>query len=372
MIRVRTIKKNPCYHRARAQRGFAMPLALLAIAGLTIIAGVSFQIVSAATDRMSALTRQTQTEIAFASAEAEATFVYLTSLSVNGGVLSIRDATSDAAAFEGVATGYPTEALWRADGGRRSSATHGMPVRVTYRDGGAFTPINRLEPEMTEAFLISLGFSDNLAQRFTARLGDFQDSDVSRRFRGAERAEYRLFQMPPPSNSPLRAPEEFAAILDFAEAAPPEFWNFLDEYASVGTGSVLWRTGLAPPELLALLPDPIRPGGDPEDILSDVAESQSPSGRARFLLEMRFETAKGSSAVRRRAVEIVRTANEADRPMRRFWLYDKTTPQVNVVQTSAPDQTDGLGRNGSEYDVGINVLPSDFQTFLSADEADPR
>ncbi len=303
------------------QKGFALPFALVAIAAMAIIAAIGFRAVSDSTSVMNALQADIATERALVSAEAEAVFVYLTSAPVSGGIASGQAAAAADPVFD-VNPVDPNERdpsqYWRADGQARSSGTPAQPVRVVYRDAAGLAPITSLPEDTLAAFLRKAGFEREDAPQFAARIGDYQDDDVNRRFRGAERADYRLFGAPPPTNSPLRAYQETASVLGVPDSAPPGFWTYLAEYGRFGRGGG-FKPAFAPPEIADLFPE--RGGFALNPDPAEVAEAGDlrPSATARFLLE----TPIVNGLTRRRAVEIMRTAAAADVPFRREWIYDK-------------------------------------------------
>lgn len=340
-------------HRDR-QRGFALPLVLIAIVSMSVIAGVSFQIVSRSSDDMAAFTTQIDTEIALMSAEAETTFVYLSGALVPNGLITTSDpALLAALELDGVSPSSLTQYdVWRADGGVRLSGDRTQPVRATYRDGAGYAPITALSLEDTADLLRVAGFRDDRAVQLAARLADFQDDNNARQFRGAEAPEYRLYQKRAPTNSPIRAPEELASVLGLMDAAPVTFWDFLDDFASVGSGDGLWRIPFAPPALADSLPLRLRPDKNSDAIEASLAEDAVPTGRARFLLETQMHNGQ----MRRRAIELTKTAYAPEQPMRRYWLYDKTPANG------------GVAVSGSEYDEAIFVFQERRPTVDDPDE----
>ena len=324
----KTPSENPyCTNCSSPQQGFALPLALVAIALLSTITLAGYRAVTGAVEIASVVDDNTQTELAFFSAETESVFTFLTSPPVQNGILT-RDANEtdpDAPeAIFGFARDLNIESLdaadhWRADGETRISITNTRPVTVAYHDASGFAPISALPEEETVAILTAAGFKPDVAAQFAARIGDFQDEDKRRRFRGAEATDYRLYGVSAPTNSPLRTPGELASVLGFADAASQDQWDFFIENVNFGGISTQFTPDFGPPALAELFEN-TRENTNAPNALDNSAESDAnPTATARFLLAYRLQ----SGLTRRRAVEIIRTANAADRPFRRIRIYDK-------------------------------------------------
>ncbi len=325
--------------RRAAQQGFALPLALVAIASLAIITLVGYRAVSGATEIVTAIQDDVRIEQAFHSAEAEAAFTFLTATAANGGVVTNADAApvadpeidntdTDADAPE-------PRAFWRADGEQRVSAAAPEPIVVAYYDAAGFAPISALPEELLAQFLTAAGFERDPATEMAARIADYQDDDVRRRFRGAERTEYRLFAAAPPTNSPLRTVGELASVLEYADQAPAESWDFMLENARFGGLSSQFKPLLGPASVAGLFQTDAEASFATNPTESYVQLDTQPTDTARFLLAHGAAT----GLTRRRAVEIMRTAGAADKPFRRVWIYDKAE-HGNGPATAAIEQRD--------------------------------
>ena len=321
---VRNSKAVPA--RNRRQQGFALPLALVAIALLSAITLAGYRSVSGAAEIVSTVQDNARMERAFFSAEAESTFVFLTSPAAPNGILTGSEPAgeTDPRASTLITETLNTDELtsiefWRADGQARIAIAQSTRVTVIYHDAAGFPPIDVLPEGETAVILEAAGFDANAALQLAARIWDYQDDDTRRRFRGAERADYRLYSAAPPTNSPLRAPGELASVLGFGEEATARQWDFLIENMRFGGLSTQFKPHLGPPAVAALFASP-----DTETIATDPLDTYAPqnvppTGTARFLLAYRFQ----DGLTGKRAVEIMRTAVAADRPFRRIWIYDK-------------------------------------------------
>ena len=309
------------------QRGFAMPLALVAIALLSVITLAGYRAVTSAVEIASVVQENTQTELAFFSAETESVFTFLTSRPVQGGVVTSSALTADQN-VEDILFGLGSEVdvdtlaaseFWRASGQARISTTNAVPVKVVYNDASGFAPISALAESEIATVLRIAGFDSAAAVQLAARISDYQDDDTRRRFRGAERAEYRLYGAAAPTNSPLRAPGELASVLGFADTASIENWKFLTENTRFGGFAGQFKPLLGPPVFVDFLGTTPQGLGD-ADLFGGVSSRDiQPTSTARFLLAYRLQ----SGLTRRRAIEIMRTANAADTPFRRIPVYDK-------------------------------------------------
>ena len=325
------------------QEGFALPLALVAIALLSIITLAGYRAVSAATAVTLAFQENMQTELAFFSAEAESAFVFLTSPPITDGILTANSQSVEGYDALDLALGIvdiDTELLqaveyWRADGQVRISETQSIPVKVTYHDAAGFAPIALLPEEKVAAMFAAAGFDSESALRFAARIGDFQDADSRRRFRGAEATDYRLYGASAPTNSPLRVSGEMASVLGFADMATIESWDFFVTNVQYGGVISQFKPHFGPTAIATLFDDSVD-----EVIVTGlldgyIDDSRHPSGTARFLLTFRLQ----SGMTRKRAMEIMRTAVAPDRPFRRIWLYDKAEDEQSDA-TPGIEQSD--------------------------------
>lgn len=329
---------RPNMLKAPGQSGFALPLALVAIALLSLITLAGYRAVSGAAGVSTALQDNARMERAMFSAESDAAFVFLTSSGVSGGIVTDGALTSP----DDILTAGPdTETLtpsqyWQANGGRRTSDFAALPVSVTYFDAAGFPPFDALSETDVAKFLAGAGFDADEAIRFAAIIGDYQDEDNRRRFRGAERTEYRLYGADPPSNSPLRTAGELSAVLGFADAAPFASWDFILENARFGSLSAQYKPKLGPESLASTMADDDELAVINDPLAEFSALDTRPTDSARFLLSVPTE----SGLTRRRAVEIIRTVGAADKPFRRIWIYDKVEDD-NVAATQARER-DGL------------------------------
>ena len=311
---------------SRAEAGFILPFVLVVISSLALIAAAAFGAVSRAVDVMAALEEGSAEDAALAAAEAQAAFAFLTSFPVSEGLWlgapqnTADDQSGEPSIADRLASGdlspdaVSSADYWRGNGASRSVMANGRVITVRYRDAGGLFALSSANEDRTALFLELLGLSRDAAEEMAARIADYEDPDHVRRFRGAERADYRLFSRPPPTNSPLRSPEELGRVLGFFEAAPLGFWREILDFATADQGVLLAYA--APPRLLPLVSTVTADDGGLDAIS---AQTRRPSGRARFLLKI-----DGEERSRTRAVDIRRPPAISQAPFQRFMVYETT------------------------------------------------
>ncbi len=330
--------------RPAREAGFVMPFVLLMIAGLSLIAAAAFATVSRAAAVMQALDDSAAADTALASAEAQSTFAFLTArpapqgFDLVGGV-PLLDGLSD----PDVAGAAPpiSSLFWRADGAIKRIPAGSREVIVQLRDAAGLFPLRTASEDDMARFFSLLGMSPDDAERMAARVGDYQDADNIRRFKGAERADYRLFDRDPPANAPLRAPDELGRVAGMVAAAPPLFWQDLADLATIEPGTLM-RYAAPPP----LAPFAVSRTADPGDIDAIAASADIPSGRARFLLTV-SEGPEPGSRVRLRAVDIRRPFALSQAPMQRYWVSERTRdfdPRIDNRSDGVPVLDAGAAR----------------------------
>ncbi len=328
-------------------------MALVTIALLSLITLAGYRAVSSAAEIAITLEENARAERAFFSAESESAFRFLTSPPVERGILTGMAPSVETDGFSQDNTinidDLDATDLWRADGQARLSTAQSPPVTVIYYDAAGFPPITALPERETTTLLAAAGFEPQAAALYAARIGDFQDDDSRRRFRGAEAADYRLYSASPPTNSPLRTSSELASVLGFADAASADKWGFFVENVGFGGFTSQFIPTLGPPAIADLFANASLGSFDTDPLINTTDRAVQPTGTARFLLDYRLQ----SGLTRRRAVEIMRTAAASDRPFRRIWIYDK-----------------------AEYDQGTSTPASEQRdlaaVFQAADDPDSR
>ena len=314
-----------------------MPIVLVSIAGIALLATAAFAVVTRSANTMRALDNTVQDDFLLLSAEAQATFYFLTAIPIREGLWMTPPSNDgpDIGGALGFNAALPEpdsllpEEYWHANGGERIFQAAGRQATIRYRDAAGLFPLGTTEEDDVVAFLTILGMDRNRAKPMAARILDYQDFNNVRRFQGAERADYRLFSQPPPTNSPLRTTAETARVLGMIEASPALFWQDVLELATVEQNAFLRYA--APQRLAPLFAEQTIPDDDINEI---IANTSFPTDRARFLLEIRSE-----GRTRIRAIDIKRPRIVSQEPFQRYWIYEKTeqraAPSTDVTE-SAP------------------------------------
>ncbi|MEL7201167.1 MAG: hypothetical protein AAGK25_06140 [Pseudomonadota bacterium] len=327
-----------------AQRGFVLPFVLMTLAAISLVAFSAYAALERSSAYMRALQDQARVAAAFQSAEAEATFRFLTSAAVPGGLRdgAIADLTS------GLVLGLddpnaPAVAadLWRGDGSVRRSVAGDVPVLVSYRDSGGLAAINLLREEKLITYFEVAGFAREDATRLAAELGDYMDGDKERRFLGAEGADYLLYQRPPPTDAALRHVLELTRLLSIPPDLGDRFWNSLMAITTLDRNTALIKPDFALPPLIGTLTEEF------DDVGADVVSlatltNPRPGPRARFLL-----TTVDQRGIYR-IIEVEKSVNHLAKPFKRAFisagptaptdgLADPANPETSSLRSPAPD-----------------------------------
>jgi hypothetical protein len=346
---------------AAPRRGAALPIVLVFLALLALLTATTFPFVDRSARSIRALNERADARLALQSAEAETLFVFLTAQPGAGGVY-LRPQEASSIFGEQTAEGLSEADIWRGDGDWRRSEQNGKTLAVRFLDSAGLISLNGAGPAFYATFLQAIGAPRDAAESFAAKLADFQDEDINRQFRGAERADYRIAQAPPPTNSPLRAPEELESVLG-VDQLPPIVRRRLLEYGSFAPALSAPKRAFVPKSLHGML-----------DALAEIdqtfasSESDTFSGaRARFSLVAPVE-----AGVIVRTIEIERTATAIDVPYRRTFIDD------HVAQPADDDQSAFIGVDFAAlrlYETGdggrAQALVNELAAVLEASDSTP-
>jgi len=255
-----------------------------------------------------AMQNSADVDIAFASAEAEAVWAMVTAEPSNGG-------------FNLYKNGQKTDRLWGHNGDVRHVSTFTGDVQINLRDSRGFIPINGLSKELIDKFLRAEGFSGTQSRRLTARLLDYIDGDSQRQFQGAEAPEYRLKNLPPPANAPLRHLDELRNVMDWDVAVEKIDRHRLEDMISMNnSGSSLFVNAAYPPILDHLQLTGAKTRAQQSDFSGALVNEPFPSNEARLTMTYRDENGR----YHQRAVEIQRLIYDLGSPVRRRFVYERT------------------------------------------------
>ncbi|MEM9168727.1 MAG: hypothetical protein AAGC56_03660 [Pseudomonadota bacterium] len=297
---------------------------LVLTAGLSIIAFAGFQAVSTSATLMAGLRDDFQAQTAVFSAEQETLFAFLTAQPTNRGLYTGPPLDGEAIAL-GVTSiaEIDASAFWRGDGASRLASQAEGDVRVVYQDGGAFLYLGFEDAAIAAALFQALGASRMDSEAFAARLGDYQDMDFTRRFRGGERSDYRIARMAPPTDSPLRAAGELTRVLGADALLTPDLLRRLERLTAYGAGYSPMKAAYLSPELGPVLERHL----ERDDLNTVAASDPSPSAIARFTF-----SAAGAETVFHRVIQYERRAFGEARPFRRTFVEERVSDDVAGFQ----------------------------------------
>lgn len=319
-----------------ARQGFVLPYVLVVVFVLALASTIAVRAINTTGQVVIELSADVQAEQRLSSAEADTLYVFLTSAGVKGGL----DTSYTLWTVEELLDGFDVsrlseDALWAASGGQRLAHFANGDVKITYRDVSGLLPLNRNDPGVLQVWLQSMGLRSNEAKTLAAKLGDYIDQDTRRRFRGGERADYRLKRRDPPTNSALRVHEEVYNILQWDEALTPRIYTQLRADTTLTTSTSYYKTKFLSPELADRLDlDGVKAAlgevGSREIDVIDAATAvvETPSRIGRFLLS----TSRGTGQTIIRAVELQRSPGAPDRPFRRRVVFEEILDDGDIIE----------------------------------------
>ncbi len=342
-------------HRIARTDGFVLPSVLAYIAAAMLVIVIGAAALDRARDATLAIETERQLEAALDDLEAQTVYAYLASVPIEGGLALFAPQSTDEIS---IALGNANSAalrpqdlqgprLWSANGGRIGYTRGSLAAVATYRDASGLLSLNSSDTPVLEALLASFDVSVNDAAGLAATLRDYSDDDSLRRPRGAEAADYRLRQLKPPTNSPLRDIAELHQVLGWKDLAFISSIEFMELVTvSLTAPEPRW---IFSPDRLRPIERAVSPGWretlDP--LARAMASDRLPGARARFTLET-FDIAMGKG--RLRIIEIERQAGAAAKPYLRTLVHETAFhPARRGTQSPEPseriDAFDG-GGNG--------------------------
>ena len=195
--------------------GFVLPYILIVIGILSL----SLILISERIQKTSGLIMDMHarfaSNLALNTAEAEAIYAVMTASPTQFGLeMNPRDLI---AILEDNSERTEEADVWHANGGLRQTLTSSGGVIIEYRDGSGLVSVNTADEETLRELVRSLGVQSQKQAALIAKLKDYLDPDSRRRHLGAERSDYRLRQLPSPSNGSIRKVEELGNILGWRQ-----------------------------------------------------------------------------------------------------------------------------------------------------------
>lgn len=328
-MQARPLDQSPS--RPGAELGFVLPYVLAVIAVISLLAVIAAK--SLETGQGLAASVKNQIDLGLAADEAEeiVTYVFLVSPVTGAGLdLSGREINEDAI-LEGTlpsAEGLADADIWRANGGRRRIEIRDLDVRVRYQDADSLVSLSTTSPDIVERWLARLPQPPADPEGMAAKLDDFRDSDNDRQYKGSERADYRLLQLQPPSNSSIRGLQELRSVLgwqDFAVEVDPDL---LSELTWFYTNPVPREAGMPPAltERLAQHERELFTRAGRELAFELFAGEVLPGPRGQFDITV---CDSGAATCLRRIVEIEKTRGGPDLPYYRRLVFEGISPMTD-------------------------------------------
>lgn len=309
--------------KAYRQCGAALPLVLVMIAGLSLIMAAAYRSVSLSSGVMRDLQANMNASQSLFSAEQQTLFIFLTGQATPLGLYLGEPINTEEVVFDRFDfSTLQQDAVWFAGGGERRVNNPEGRVVVSYWDGSAFPSLARVTKETAEVIFEAIGLKRDDGAVLAARLADYQDKDNVRRFRGGERSDYRLAELNPPTNSPLRNFEELFSVLGVGDMLSHEQHIALRERLSFSPEYIELRKAFVDDDFDAVV-DADRDG---EITDSSRLNDETPSRRARFKM-----TAYTSAGAHVRVLEIYRSANGAGKPFRRYWISEEKNANAKIM-----------------------------------------
>jgi general secretion pathway protein K len=294
----------------RSQRGFAL-LVVLSALGLLALVAAAFTHVARSHIRLAATAGAGARAEALADAGAHIAILDLVAARESGP--GSRRLALDATPF-----------LCGAGGG--------ATLAIAVQDEAGKVDLNIAGPALIRALLMGLGVSAGEAA--VDAILDYRDQDDTRRFSGAERADYlaagRLYG---PRNGPFLAVEDLASVLGLTQADADRLRPFVTVYS----GLVGVDASVAPRVLVDALARGFQDGGGESLIDRDFGldagelsatlppQLRAASGRRAFSIRAQARTAGGAAYVREAMVELA-TSGAAAFQLRRWYRGSATIP----------------------------------------------
>lgn len=328
------VKSDGATNSYNLQSGFVLPSVLAYIAAALALVSIGALALQRAQNNTNALRVQAELTQALDDAEAELLFAYLSARSVPYGLVEGGDGFDLVDSFmtdEPVLSQSPSsEAIWRADGSRLRLELDDSVVLISYRDVSGLISLNTASEELISVLLVEYGVDRDEAQSLAAKLADYIDEDTLRRPRGAERADYRLRQLVPPTNSPLRSLSEASDVLGWDSVSFLSDPRFLNQVTIAMIPSEPNPT-FASEETRALLSKVDRASFSDRDALSEaIRASLLPSSRGRFKLQV-FDRQSFESKIR--VIEVERTVGALNAPFSRLLISERSVGAINAADS---------------------------------------
>ncbi len=301
----------------RNEAGFILPSTLIYIFIVSVVIFATAQIVDGKRALAVNLQESRLVSSALDQAEGVVSYAYLTSRPVQGGVLIGAEpiaANQLLGNFEVSGQTAPGGQFLSLSGGSIIGKIGDVEVSCSIYDVNGLVSLVTTDENFLSTYLATYDFATEQPSTIVAKLRDYQDEDIRRRFQGGERADYRLQRRNPPTNSPLRHLFETNNILGWNVSTPEDKLRLAQEVTTMAT--VNRPISLYSPEAIkrTLEKTKFDTNATQRDPITSAMMTEFPSGSVRIVLKARIE---GSSTVTLRIVDLERQPAGVFRPFSR-------------------------------------------------------
>lgn len=247
-LNIRSSKVCEFDTRASRDDGFVLPQVLLGIAVLSIIAFGAANRLSRVVDTVRSAESVQIAEMRLQSAKATSIFLWMTASPQSSGFDLNGGQSGDALLFSGASASLNEDAeidLWVPDGTVYAFGD----LRVAWRDAAGLVSLISAPQELKSQFLTHLDVDPIKARRLAAALEDYQDPNLTRRFNGAERVEYRRAGLMEPPNRSIASHDELLRVLGWREVLLGESGMDILELTTVNSFEPYMRVAYVHPKL---------------------------------------------------------------------------------------------------------------------------
>jgi len=365
--------------------GFVLPYVLTVIAILALAGAIAMDRLQKANQTLASLQAKAVTERMIEEAEAISLFALLGATPIQGGYNLATNSlvetdlgflTSDGRIADERQVEASAKDIWVVTGGVRKVPTQSGLVYVSLQDISGLPSLNQPIKSQLKSVLENLGVNARDTDALIERLIDYIDYDNDKSQRGAERFDYTVKNLSPPTNSPLRSYAELSSILGWEEAIANLNLTRLKDVTTLQSG-IGYRPQFSPSRFRGFgsassqSPDndeldlseqdisAFTPLFGIEEIRERITNSQSSQpdnligngydpltdGANRLSLQpsqylrLTFWAQRGNGLWDKRVIEIELRSSHVTHPYRRVWVYDQTLeePAFNFTDMGLSD-----------------------------------
>jgi len=323
------------------QRGFVLPYVLIVIFILALAGSIAAVRLQSTTRILTSIQASEVTSRMMDNAENVAIFALMAGNAVQGGYDLNPNSLVQSEFGLTNAFGLPVNSghadklvpdLWEASGGLRKVKSLEGDVIISLQDVSGLPSLNTPLHVSFDSILKLAATTTRGSKQLRQALADYIDPGNDRRAQGAEAADYKLRNMPPPSNSPLRSYAELSSVLGWDQVLNRINMRVLKERTTLqtkaGYRSVFAKKRQYPQSsfnessLLSNSFDPLFDGA--------VARSTVPTGHMRLTFWAQRQMGPDAGLWDKRIIEVSRQAQHISIPYTRHWVMEMTVLEEEV------------------------------------------